>query len=67
MDWLINIDWVSMFSPKESVLEIIIRGTIMQIAGFLANFNRITLVNCVEYLSTIYELQQFGFEAHCFA
>ena len=34
MDWLINIDWESMFLPKESVLEIVIRGTIMFLGMF---------------------------------
>ena len=35
MDWLINIDWASMFMPKESVLEIIIRGTIMYLGMYI--------------------------------
>ena len=34
MDWLINIDWASMFVPKESVLEIVIRGTIMYLGMY---------------------------------
>ena len=34
MDWLINIDWVSMFWPKESIVEIVLRGTIMYIGMF---------------------------------
>ena len=35
MDWLINIDWASMFVPKESVLEIVIRGTIMYLGMYI--------------------------------
>ena len=35
MDWLINIDWASMFMPKESVLEIVIRGTIMYLGMYI--------------------------------
>jgi len=34
VDWLFNIDWASMFMPKESVLEIIIRGTIMYLGMY---------------------------------
>jgi len=34
VDWLINIDWASMFMPKESVAEIIIRGTIMYLGMY---------------------------------
>jgi uncharacterized membrane protein YcaP (DUF421 family) len=34
VDWLINIDWASMFVPKESVLEIVIRGTIMYLGMY---------------------------------
>ena len=34
MDWLINIDWASMFTPKESVAEIVIRGTIMYLGMY---------------------------------
>ena len=34
MDWLINIDWQSMFLPKESVAEIVIRGTIMYLGMY---------------------------------
>ena len=35
MDWLINIDWGSMFLPKESVAEIVIRGTIMYLGMYI--------------------------------
>lgn len=34
MDWLINIDWRSMFVPTESVLEVVLRGTIMYLGMF---------------------------------
>jgi len=34
VDWLINIDWRSMFVPTESILEVVIRGTIMYIGMF---------------------------------
>jgi uncharacterized membrane protein YcaP (DUF421 family) len=34
VDWLFNIDWISMFSPKESVAEIVIRGTIMYLGMY---------------------------------
>lgn len=34
MDWLFNIDWASMFLPKESVAEIVIRGTIMYLGMY---------------------------------
>jgi uncharacterized membrane protein YcaP (DUF421 family) len=34
VDWLINIDWRSMFVPTESILEIVIRGTIMYLGMF---------------------------------
>jgi len=34
VDWLINIDWASMFMPKESVAEIIIRGSIMYLGMY---------------------------------
>ena len=34
MDWLINIDWRSMFVPTESIFEVVIRGTIMYIGMF---------------------------------
>jgi uncharacterized membrane protein YcaP (DUF421 family) len=35
VDWLINIDWRSMFVPTESILEIVIRGTIMYIGMYV--------------------------------
>lgn len=32
MDWLIDVDWRSMFVPDTSILEIVIRGTILYLA-----------------------------------
>ncbi|HUR96979.1 MAG TPA: YetF domain-containing protein [Pyrinomonadaceae bacterium] len=34
MDWIFNIDWRSMFVPSESILEVIIRGTIMYLGMY---------------------------------
>ena len=34
VDWIFNIDWRSMFVPTESILEIVIRGTIMYIGMY---------------------------------
>ena len=34
MDLLFKIDWQSMFVPTESILEIVIRGTIMYLAMY---------------------------------
>jgi len=34
VDWFLTIDWASMFVPKESVAEIIIRGTIMYLGMY---------------------------------
>jgi len=34
VDWLTNIDWESMFLPTGSVLEVLIRGTIMYLGMF---------------------------------
>ena len=35
MDWLANIDWQTMFVPESSILEMVIRGTIMYLAIFV--------------------------------
>src|SRR4029453_13075573 len=35
VDWLTNIDWIGMFKPTESVLEVVIRGTIMYLGMFV--------------------------------
>jgi uncharacterized membrane protein YcaP (DUF421 family) len=42
VDWLLNIDWRSMFVPTESVVEVVIRGTIMYLGmyGLLRVFRR---------------------------
>ncbi|MBA3352644.1 MAG: DUF421 domain-containing protein, partial [Blastocatellia bacterium] len=42
MDWLINIDWRSMFVPTGSIGEVVIRGTIMYLGMFalLRTFRR---------------------------
>ncbi len=34
MEWLFKIDWQSMFVPTESILEILIRGSIMYLAMY---------------------------------
>jgi uncharacterized membrane protein YcaP (DUF421 family) len=34
MDWLLNIDWRSMFWPTESIAEVVLRGTIMYLGMF---------------------------------
>jgi uncharacterized membrane protein YcaP (DUF421 family) len=34
MNWLFRIDWESMFVPTESILEVIIRGTIMYLGMY---------------------------------
>jgi uncharacterized membrane protein YcaP (DUF421 family) len=35
MDWLTNIDWQKMFVPESSILEMVIRGTIMYLGIFV--------------------------------
>ena len=35
MDWLWNIDWQKMFVPESSILEMVVRGTIMYLAIFV--------------------------------
>ena len=35
MDWLTNIDWSKMFMPEASLLEMVIRGTIMYLGIFV--------------------------------
>lgn len=35
MDWIFQVDWQSIFVPKESLIEIILRGTIMYLAIFV--------------------------------
>jgi uncharacterized membrane protein YcaP (DUF421 family) len=35
MDWLANIEWQKMFVPESSILEMVIRGTIMYLGIFL--------------------------------
>jgi uncharacterized membrane protein YcaP (DUF421 family) len=34
VDWIFNIDWQSMFVPTESILEVVIRGTVMYLGMF---------------------------------
>lgn len=35
MEWLTNIDWRSMFIPTESIVEVVLRGTIMYLGMFV--------------------------------
>ena len=35
MDWLLQIDWQALLVPQHSVLEMVLRGTIMYVALFL--------------------------------
>ena len=35
MDWLANIDWQKMFVPESSILEMVLRGTIMYLGIFV--------------------------------
>src|SRR5262245_23167051 len=34
MDWLLQVDWRSMFWPSESIAEIVLRGTIMYLGMY---------------------------------
>ena len=35
VDWLFNIDWRQMFVPQSSILEMVVRGTLMYLGMFV--------------------------------